>query len=828
MLDVSAVAARLLANLSPAVRIRFEELFGGAESMLSWTSFLAALHDLGKASPAFQLYPRFSRIDKQAIGWRLREEGFPLPRYPARDLIRHGTIGARVLPGILAGYGFTSEAAESYARIVAGHHGAIPKRAEITAPQVGPDACGSGEWDRSRREIVDSLASLSCIARASPPRMPSGSEAMALAGMISVADWIGSMKESFRFAVTDGTLPDPFDLEVYVLAAAANAEAAIKELHWGDRSFRDAPKEFKSLFPAIAESNDLQCVATRVGEALDGPTLVIIEAPMGEGKTEAALCLAEAAATRLGQTGSYFALPTQATSNQMFSRVREFLTRVLGGEVNLQLLHGHADLSAEFQALREAGARSFTPIYDENGNPSTTVVAAEWFTYRKRGVLAPFGVGTVDQALMAVLRARHFFVRMFGLGGKTIVIDEVHAYDVYMSTLMERLLEWLAASGSSVFLLSATLPSGRREALTSAYMKGLGIAPPCVTHAAYPRITYASARDSGEIVITPSARVRRTLGIRWLGPAVDLAAHLRGLLAEGGCAAVICNTVGRAQDVYTSLKAVFEEDASDGQPELMLFHARFLFEERERREKLALIRFGKPEAKVEIGDGDASEVWRPGRAIIVATQVIEQSLDLDFDAMISEFAPADLLLQRAGRLHRHQRFLRPAPLRNPVLDVMKGEIGDDGIPHFGRGTEAVYDTHVLLRSWAVLRDREAIEIPASIEEMIEAVYSRVIECPRNASASLREYWNASALEHQESLEKDSRTAKVARIPAPSDEALFECGADFEEDNPEIHASLQARTRLSEGLSVDVDCLRRSTRRHLIGMRCRTVRGRIFF
>jgi hypothetical protein len=112
--------------------------------------------------------------------------------------------------------------------------------------------------------------------------------------------------------------------------------------------------------------------------------------------------------------------------------------------------------------------------------------------------------------------------------------------------------------------------------------------------------------------------------------------------------------------------------------------------------------------------------------------------------------------------------------------------------------------------------------------MIEAVYSRVIECPRNASASLREYWNASALEHQESLEKDSRTAKVARIPAPSDEALFECGADFEEDNPEIHASLQARTRLSEGLSVDVDCLRRSTRRHLIGMRCRTVRGRIFF
>jgi CRISPR-associated nuclease/helicase Cas3-like protein len=605
-----------------------------------------------------------------------------LSRYPPRDLIRHGTIGARVLPGILAGYGFTSEAAESYARIVAGHHGAIPKRAEITAPQVGPDACGSGEWVRSRQEIVDALAGLSGIARASPPRAPSGPEAMALAGMISVADWIGSMKQSFPFAATDGALPDPFDFDGYAVAAAANAEIAIKELRWVHHAVRDAPKDFKSLFPSIAEPNDLQCVAEQVGEALDGPTLVIIEAPMGEGKTEAALYLAEAAATRLGQTGLYFALPTQATSNQMFSRVREFLTRVLGGEINLQLLHGHADLSAEFQDMREAGARSFTPIYDEYGNPSTTVVAAEWFTYRKRGLLAPFGVGTVDQALMAVLRARHFFVRMFGLGGKTIVIDEVHAYDVYMSTLMERLLEWLAASGSSVFLLSATLPSGRREALSSAYMRGLGVAPQSDTRAVYPRITYASARGSGEIEVTPSARIRRTLGIRWLGHAADLGAH-------------------------------------------------------------------------------------------------------------------------AGRLHRHQRFMRPAPLSNPVLDVMKVEIGDDGIPDFGRGTKAIYDSQVLLRSWAILRDREAIEIPESVEEMIEAVYAQTIECPVTASASLRDYWNASALEHQESLEKDSRTAKITRIPAPFDEALFECGADFEEDNPEIHAGLQARTRLSEGPSVDV-------------------------
>ena len=383
--------------------------------------------------------------------------------------------------------------------------------------------------------------------------------------------------------------------------------------------------------------------------------------------------------------------------------------------------------------MRKAGAQSFTPIYDENGNPSTTVVAAEWFTYRKRGLLAPFGVGTVDQALMAVLRARHFFVRMFGLGGKTIVIDEVHAYDAYMSTLMERLLEWLAASGSSVFLLSATLPSDRREALTTAYMRGLHATPQSPARAAYPRITYASARGNGETAVTASARTRRILGIRWIPVAVDLSAHLRVLLADGGCAAVICNTVNRAQEVYTSLKTVFGGVASDGEPELMLFHARFPFEEREGREKLALIRFGKPGANIELGDGDTRKVLRPQRAIIVATQVIEQSLDLDFDAMISEFAPADLLLQRAGRLHRHQRPLRPPRLSDPLIDVLKPEIGDDGIPNSGRARRRFMILMCCFVPGFALSDREAIRIPEDVEGMIEAVYSGTIQCPQNAS-----------------------------------------------------------------------------------------------
>jgi CRISPR-associated endonuclease/helicase Cas3 len=174
--------------------------------------------------------------------------------------------------------------------------------------------------------------------------------------------------------------------------------------------------------------------------------------------------------------------------------------------VNLQLLHGHAALSAELQLLRDNAAALFQPssIHDEDDHPhDATVVAAEWFTARKRGLLAPFGVGTVDQALLAVLKTRHGFVRLFGLGHKTVVVDEVHAYDTYMTTLLERLLHWLATLGASVVLLSATLPRGRLAALLDAFAAGradtnsTAASGPAIL---YPRISWVD--DSNEWTAT--------------------------------------------------------------------------------------------------------------------------------------------------------------------------------------------------------------------------------------------------------------------------------------------------------------------------------------
>ena len=178
------------------------------------------------------------------------------------------------------------------------------------------------------------------------------------------------------------------------------------------------------------------------------PGLVIIEAPMGEGKTEAAIYLADKWVTNRKQRGYYFALPTMATSDQMFGRVKAYLTkRYPSDSVNLMLLHGHASLSTEFEAIKDKfeirNVASDDPNDKTFDSVNAGVVASEWFTSRKRGLLSPFGVGTIDQSLLAVLQTRHVFVRLFGLAHKTIIIDEVHAYDAYMSTLLERLLEWL-------------------------------------------------------------------------------------------------------------------------------------------------------------------------------------------------------------------------------------------------------------------------------------------------------------------------------------------------------------------------------------------------
>ena len=815
MIDVAMVARHLWREvLSPAARARLATELGlSAAHAEAWIAFWAGLHDIGKASPAFAALK--SRVRGEAVKAALRCPS------PIDDSPHHGEITTHVLRPLLPELGLTPALAAQVAAVVGGHHGVFASHDRVQA--VAISAVGGPRWDRARRSLTQALADVLGVRPTALSIRMTNSTAMILAGLVSVADWIGSAGECFRHLVSASETTPDIDLRGYAMHADGLAASALERLRWTGWSPPSSPQAFGELFPTLSgPPRPVQQAAMALAAELDRPSLAIVEAPMGEGKTEAAMYLADHWAVSLGQSGCYFALPTQATSDQMFGRVREFLaTRYPAQVVNLQLLHGHATLSAEFQALRQNADRLFEPQGVDWGRRegSQNVIAAEWFTYRKRGLLAPFGVGTVDQALLAALQTRHVFVRLFGLAHKTVIVDEVHAYDTYMTRLLERLLEWLAALGSSVVLLSATLPASRCQALAAAYMRGLGAqAASTIPQACYPRITWVNEHSAGAQHIETSREIARTLTIKWVDgrlPSANsepfvLGEELKAALANGGCAAVICNTVGRAQQVYQALKPHFSGQVDDGWPELDLLHARYPYEERERREKRCLVRFGKPNGEVQVEEGEVRKVRRPSRAVLVATQVVEQSLDLDFDLMVSDLAPADLVLQRSGRLWRHARS-RPKDgdgqeRRRPELWICLPEKVGGDVPFFGGGSERVYDRHVLLRSWLALKDRTTIDVPGQVEELIEAVYADH-PCPDDLSPTLRERWEETWRQYREQIERDEHEAEDRWLRRPSyDGPLWWFTRDpREEDAPDFHQAHQALTRLSEP-TVQVVCL----------------------
>jgi len=759
---------------------------------------LAGCHDLGKASPPFQ-----SQLEDPVPS--LKSAGFAFQHPPVKTL--HGFVTAVSLRDILVSREVDSEVAEAFAYAVAGHHGSFPAPGDLEISK----GLGTSEWHDMRRALfnrlvteVNAAGALGQTVRLTsvPPWI-----VVQLAGLSSVSDWIASSEDIYEHHGRVSSISD------YASRGQVQAKSGLRRLMWLQPEHPRTVRDFSELFPF--KPRPAQQAVQNIAGRLAPPALVIVEAPTGEGKTEAALYLADRLASCQGQTGFYYALPTQATSNQMFGRLVRFLPTAYKGEfLNLQLLHGHAALSTEVEQLRRDAQVFLEPTgLGEKGEGDgfdgapAAVVTSEWFTQRKRGLLAPFGVGTVDQALLAVLQTRHFFVRLWGLAGKVVVIDEVHAYDVYMLGLIEELLAWLSSLGSSVVLLSATLPLERRRALIEAYHRGLGSGNALsVPEVAYPRLTWCSPVDSGAVAVRPDAERARKVSLRFVhwepedGPieeAPPWAFELQSLLQHGGCAAVICNTVGQAQTIYRTLKPVFPgADAGDGLPEIDLFHAHYLYGDRSERERRTLGRFGK------VTD---PSVKRPARAVLVATQVVEQSLDLDFDLMVSELAPVDLVIQRMGRLWRHTETARSASLAAPELWLLEPPEDESGVPRFPAGWTWVYDEYVLLRSWLAVRTSSEIVVPDQVERLVEEVYGTKWPTEDLEAALQRRIERTRLASHADAYELSKLSRQNAvRLPITT-EVLFLPLKAVEEDNPDVHVSLQALTRIG-GPSVRVVAL----------------------
>ena len=452
----------------------------------------------------------------------------------------------------------------------------------------------------------------------------------------------------------------------------------------------------------------------REAELPDGPALFLIEDETGSGKTEAALMLAHRLIARGAADGLYVALPTMATANAMFDRLADAYRHLFAPETepSLALTHGARDMHTGFRDAVLRGGRREDSYERGRGSgdafdTTASSACAAWIADdRRRAFLADAGAGTIDQALLAVLPCRHQSLRLLGLSRRVLVLDEVHAYDAYMQREMERLLEFQAGLGASAILLSATLPVRFRERLTDAFVKGLGSpAGGSDPDMDYPMVTISSADEISSAKVKGRSDRARTLPVRFLPSPDDALDEVEREALSGRAVLYVRNSVDDALDAHGALIARGLE--SD------LFHARFALVDRLAIEKRIVETFGKHGTPTD----------RVGR-VLIATQVVEQSLDLDFDALVTDLAPIDLMIQRAGRLWRHAR---PERSGQPELLVVAPEpVEDADEDWFGRDfprAKYVYRDHARLwLSARALKDAGEIESPAGLRALIESVY----------------------------------------------------------------------------------------------------------
>lgn len=730
LLDTAAVAERMWDQWLPAgLRHRLCNVAPQGDGR-RWFAWVCGLHDIGKATPAFQLQHDClrQRYVKAGFGsWKQRR--------PADRLWRHEKASARTLVDAAASRGWAPESTSWVWPLLAGHHGYVCNESALDLRRRPPRPHGREPvWDEARETILETVTravGYVSMGQAEPVTVPVRADQLAWSGLLIAADWIASNCDMFVGVDDLG--------DVSMAGARDRAELAWARLglvRGFTPGFSTADDPVQARFGC--EPRGLQTLICEVARCVADVPLLVVEAPTGEGKSEAALAAAEILASRFGADGVFVGLPTQATSDAMFVRVAGWAA-TFDPPLPVSLLHAKRALNETWKSL----ARSGTVVYpaesaldpyglpdelpsalsdwqvDEPSCRDGAVAAAEWFDGAKRGLLAPVVVGTVDQLLFAATRTKHVALRFAGLAGKVVVVDEVHAADVYMRQFLLEALRWLGQARVPVLLLSATLPADQRRALVSAYLSGRSGVPEVSCRLSgeggYPQVVVAVAPEGVPAVTVRTARPWRQpapmslqiLEERVDDPDIDLVDSVRDDLREGGCVLIVRNTVNRAQATFQAFVAAFGDD------EVRLLHSRFTAGHRAEDTAAALAALG-PRGS------------RPKRLVVVATQVAEQSFDIDADLVVSDLAPADLLLQRAGRLHRHDRDAsqRPDRLRQPRLVVTGLRFEQHGI-WLPSASTFVYDRALLLRTAQLLverAERGTLQLPGDVPVFVSEVY----------------------------------------------------------------------------------------------------------
>jgi CRISPR-associated endonuclease/helicase Cas3 len=628
------------------------------------TDLITACHDVGKISPCFQklLYSQLQGYEDLKEALSLWDE-----THASRDAIAfHGSVSQVCLESLWG---------SEIGKVVGLHHGFTPNVGYLS-DDTHIDLYGGPLWARLRREFIRYVTDHFDYPEDFSPCLHNSYQAGVIAGLVTVADWIASG------AFFDGKTIDITNKN----ELACFAKHAVESAGFRGISYK-RDLDFANIFSF--QWNTLQKELQEIVQPQGG--VYILEAPMGMGKTEAALYVAYTLLQTHKVRGIYFALPTRLTSDKIYERVLQFTEKIVSdGNGVTTLLHSTAWL---YQT--ELGADA--------------APGASWFTTAKRGILAPFAVGTIDQALMAVLNVRHNFVRYFGLAGKLVILDEVHSYDTFTGTIIKRLIAELVGLHCTVIILSATLTEQQKRELLAELVQ----AEP-QTSSAYPLITAINRLDGQGFKKQEKpfeVMEHRKVVVHYETDQNRLITEAITRARNGYQVLWIENTVAEAQEIYSSILNTYS--TADTIP-CGLLHSRFTLIDRSNKERIWISRFGKT------GFGERQK----SGSILVGTQVLEQSLDIDADFLITRLCPSDMLFQRVGRLWRHNSLQDARPDgSHPEVRIIgpeKEQIMKD--EHAFGPSGYVYSPYVLYRSFECWSERQVITIPDDIRSLLEATY----------------------------------------------------------------------------------------------------------
>tara|TARA_R110002167_G_scaffold71749_2_gene202319 strand:- start:2058 stop:4808 length:2751 start_codon:yes stop_codon:yes gene_type:complete len=787
-LDVAATGYLLLSQQDGLLNDLSDLLELPPESLKRLLTFLLALHDLGKFSAAFQQLPVFSAFSS---GLKPPARSYDasthrhdrLGSYLVEQLFRNGQVD---IPGWNNRPVHARKSALQFGKlmdVVLGHHG---KPINARTDEMQAFYC--------KENIADASAFVADLFNLLDVDLPveqlvdkewQGRFALAswvLAGWAVISDWVGSDQQYFHYRT------DAMPVDEYWPIAQQNARRALDatDLMAGIRA-SNFPG-FQSLFGF--EPTPLQHWAEHI-ELSEQPQLFILEDITGSGKTEAALTLVHRLMAAKHAQGFYFGLPTMATANAMFHRLADHYLKMFdtssGRKPSLVLAHSARAMDERFrEAVGVQGADD--SAYDRD-DETASLYCNQWLAdSRKKALLAPVGVGTIDQALLGVLPRKHQSLRVLGLHHKVLVFDEVHSADAYQLQLLETLLKLHLHQGGSAILLTATLSFDARERLCRIWNEvpvsswGKPLTGPWLTQSRrlddFPLATrVARGETPDEAAVGSRAAVSRRVDVDFLHDVDVVIQQLLAAAKTGRCVVWVRNTVGDAQQAYDTINQQLANVPSDSgfTCETLLFHSRFTLHDRKRIERQVLHWIGKT----------SQPALRAGK-IIICTQVFQESLDADADLLITDLCPIDDLIQRAGRLHRHLREHRSG--ETPKLLVYSPEWQEqpalDWLQQNFRATQAVYQSPASLwMAMKVLRAQGGYRMPDDARRLIESVYGEL-------APALPEAFEGLELEYRTAQRLKASTGQIRRISIEQGYSWGVADGDWPEDQSDLSTRYQ--------------------------------------